>query len=287
MHLYSNLFRADPRGPAAAEPIVRVRAGLLACLTLGCVAACGNHVEPQEQEVAESPQLVDFDACERTTASGARTQLATGTEGGLFRLHIEGRAAFDGPSAPAEAILATTWDSDGVQVARAPVGSGGRWSLRAQVSPGSWMVRTETPGGEYWTALGPRLFVSLDGVLRCQSNCRCEAIVPHELRPGNAPPEHLSPASPTALGWAGLAVSFTRSHPKITSLTPGRAGVRAGLEPGDALLSLGGRRVGDFAALKEALEAVPAGASVQIVIERNHATIPFDLVHSKREEGKE
>jgi predicted metalloprotease with PDZ domain len=77
-------------------------------------------------------------------------------------------------------------------------------------------------------------------------------------------------------GSLGARVRHRAGRHVVDGVLRGGAAMRAGLEPGDELLSIGGRRIED--SLEAALHARPPGAAVEVVVSRDGWLETFELI---------
>lgn len=82
--------------------------------------------------------------------------------------------------------------------------------------------------------------------------------------------QHGRCVSRPARAWVGLLCYTLQSHVVVAGLLPGSPAEQAGLKPGDVVMAIDGRDVGDRQELYEALWSLPPGRVVSLRIFRNN-----------------
>jgi serine protease Do len=92
-----------------------------------------------------------------------------------------------------------------------------------------------------------------------------------------APQEQAAGFDPTTLGVVLVPDLLDRTPPFIETIVPGSPGARAGLQPDDLVIAVGGLTVASRAAVQRALAAIAAGDPVRLAVVRSGAIVECDL----------
>ncbi len=136
---------------------------------------------------------------------------------------------------------------------------------------------------------------SIDGMAREEGEARRSPAT----RPAPAPPSP-APGGGAFLGvqvesvsvdYRGLMELDNDEGVRVTAVVPGSAAEKAELKVGDVILSLDGRKVGTFDALREAIQARRAGDKVKLAIisggERGHRTVTLGRPEENDGDGED
>ncbi|MBF0178945.1 MAG: PDZ domain-containing protein [Magnetococcales bacterium] len=90
-----------------------------------------------------------------------------------------------------------------------------------------------------------------------------------EVEPPRMPVAPYEPPEPPATAWLGVAPELTQAGVIVTQVAPGGPGERAGMKPGDVIISVSGQSVSSPRAMARVLRSFRPKDLVEVTINRN------------------
>jgi S1-C subfamily serine protease len=87
-------------------------------------------------------------------------------------------------------------------------------------------------------------------------------------------------------GWLGLALLPENADPKIVRVIPDSPASKAGIRAGDVLISIGSRRISDYADAANAFFYLIPGQAVGIRMKRGATPLTYSLTPSRPQSGR-
>lgn len=88
-----------------------------------------------------------------------------------------------------------------------------------------------------------------------------------------------------AISWLGFGMELGTSTPEVRSLRKESPAAKAGMMAGDVIVSIGGRKVGDYQDVIDACYSLTAGVEVPIVVLRGLEDLTLNAVPALRDEA--
>ncbi|MBF0294706.1 MAG: PDZ domain-containing protein [Magnetococcales bacterium] len=90
-----------------------------------------------------------------------------------------------------------------------------------------------------------------------------------DVEPPRMPMASFEPPEPPATAWLGVAPELTQAGVTVTQVAPGGPGERAGMKPGDVIISVSGQSVSSPRAMARVLRSFRPKDLVEVTINRN------------------
>ncbi len=84
------------------------------------------------------------------------------------------------------------------------------------------------------------------------------------------------------LFWLGATVELVRGAPTVTSVAAGSRGEKAGLEAGDVVVSIGGKKIASSKALGDAFDQLEPGSKTAVAVRRGTTSVAIDIARAKQ-----
>jgi S1-C subfamily serine protease len=84
------------------------------------------------------------------------------------------------------------------------------------------------------------------------------------------------------LFWLGATVELVRGAPTITSVAAGSRGEKAGLEAGDVVVSIGGKKIASSKELGDAFDKLEPGSKTAVAVRRGATSVAIDIARAKQ-----